>query len=289
VPPRPGILRAEAGLALRHVAARALIYGVLALFAAIYIVPALVVLLNIFRSYREVADHGLIGWPESFSFRSFIHSWSETCVSGVCRGVAPNFFNSLYIAIPSSLAATLIGTLNGYVLSKWRFPGSEAIFLMMLVGVFMPGQITLLPWAFIMGKLGLANNVHGLILIHLVQGLSFATLFARNYYAQLPDELIKAARIDGAGFWRIFYRIVLPLSPPILVVSLIWQFTTIWNEYLFGMIFTSGTQQPITVALMGAGVGDQSAAVLIAALPPLLLYLAAGRFFIRGLTQGALK
>ena len=282
-------MRAETGLSLRHLAIRALIYCILALFAAIYIVPVLVVLLNAFRTYREVADHGLIAWPEGVSFRSFVHSWSETCVSGVCRGIAPNFFNSLYIAIPSSLAATLLGTLNGYVLSKWRFPGSEAIFLMMLVGVFMPGQITLLPWAFIMGKLGLANNVHGLILIHTVQCLSFATLFARNYYAQLPDELIKAARIDGAGFWRIFYRVVLPLSPPILAVSLIWQFTTIWNEYLFGMVFTSGYQQRITVALMGAGVGDLSAAVLIAALPPVLLFLAAGRFFIRGLTQGALK
>lgn len=289
MPPRPGALNVEPSLKLRRVLGRMAIYATLAVFAIIYIVPALVVLLNAFRSYREVADHGLIAWPESFSLRSFTHAWSETCVSGVCRGIAPNFFNSLYIAVPSSLAATLVGTLNGYVLSKWRFPGSEAIFFMMLVGVFMPSQITLLPWAFIMGTLKLANNVHGLILIHIVQGLSFATLFARNYFAQLPDELIKAARIDGAGFWRIFRRIVLPLSPPILMVSLIWQFTSIWNEYLFGMVFTAGYQQPITVALMGAGVGDQSAAVLIAALPPLLLFLAAGRFFIRGLTQGALK
>jgi glucose/mannose transport system permease protein len=167
----------------------------------------------------------------------------------------------------------------------------------MLLGVFMPGQISLMPWAFILGKLGLSNSVIGLVLVHCVQGLSFTTLFCRNYYISVPDDLIKAARIDGAGFWRIFRKIILPLSPPILIVTVIWQFTGIWNEYLFGVVFTSGTQQPITAALVALTAGGttasaydvMSAAVLIGALPPLLVYFVGGKYFVRGLTQGAIK
>jgi glucose/mannose transport system permease protein len=268
---------------------RVAIYGVLAIFAVIYLLPAFVVVANAFRTHLDVNRHGIIGLPSQLSFDSFAGAWTETCVSGMCEGIGRNFFNSLWITVPATLIATAFGALNGYVLSKWRFPGSEFIFWMVLAGMFLPGQITLLPWAFIMGKLGLANNVNGLIIIHCVQGLSFATLFCRNFYAQLPDEVIKAARIDGAGFWRIFRRVVLPLSGPILAVTVIWEFTSIWNEYLFGMIFTAGNQQPMTVALMGAGAGRQSAAVLIAALPPVLVFLVGGRYFVRGLTMGAIR
>jgi glucose/mannose transport system permease protein len=167
----------------------------------------------------------------------------------------------------------------------------------MTLGVFMPGQMVLLPWARVLGLLGLTNTIAGLVLIHCVQGLSFTTLFCRNYYVNIPDDLIKAARIDGAGFWRIFRKIVLPLSPPILIVTVIWQFTNIWNEFLFAVIFSSGTNQPITAALIALSAGGmavhqygiESAAVLTAALPPLLVYLFGGRYFLRGLTQGALK
>lgn len=274
---------------IRRIGSRGALYAVLVLFAALYIVPAAVVFLNAFRDYREASVNGLIAWPQSFGFQNFDYSWNHTCVSGVCKGIAPNFFNSLYISVPSAIAATLFGALNGYVLSLWRFRHANLVFGLIALGVFIPGQIALLPWAFIMGKLGLANNVNGLVLIHIVQGLSFSTLFCRNYFAQVPQDLMRAARIDGAGFWRIFWRIILPLSPPILIVTLIWQFTSVWNEYLFGMVFTSGDQQPVTVALMGAGVGGQSAAIVIAALPPLLIYFFGGRFFVRGLTQGALK
>jgi glucose/mannose transport system permease protein len=268
---------------------RALIYGALALFAAIYLFPALIVLSNAFRSYPEVVRHGFIALPQSFTLDAFIQAWTRTCVSGTCAGVAGNFFNSLRITIPPTIIATIIGALNGYVLSKWKFRGSELIFGAMLLGVFMPGQVNLLPWAWVMGKLHLANSVYGLILIHSVQGISFTTLFCRNFYAGIPDDLIRAAQIDGAGFWRIFFKVILPLSPPILIVTVIWQFTSIWNEFLYGVIFTSGTEQPITAALLGAGAGGQSAAVLIAALPPLVIYLFGGRYFVRGLTQGAIK
>ncbi len=281
--------RAEARARLRHGLARALIYGSLSLFAAIYLLPAFVLVTNAFRDSAEVARHGLIAWPEGFSWVNFTQSWSKACVSGTCSGIAPNFLNSLMITIPAVIIATGFGALNGYVLSQWRFRGADLLFGVILFGVFLPGQITLLPWAFILGKLNLANSVQGLVLVHAVQGLSFATLFCRNFYTQIPTDLVKAARIDGAGFWRIFGRIILPLSPPILIVTVIWQFTSVWNDYLFGLVFSTGTGQPVTAALMSARAGGQSAAVLIAALPPLLVYLFGGRFFVRGLTMGALR
>ena len=268
---------------------RIAIYGLLVAFALVYLLPALVVVFNSFRTAAGVAQNGIIAFPEGFSFAPWIHVWTRACVSGVCEGIAPNFFNSLWITIPSTLISTALGVVNGYVLSKWRFPGSEWVFGLMLLGVFMPSQMTLLPWAWIMGQSGLANSVSGLILIHSIQGISFATLFCRNFFVQVPDDLVKAARIDGAGFWRTFWKVILPLSPPILVVTVIWQFSTIWNEYLFGMVFTRGDQQPLTAALMSVRAGGSSAAVVIAALPPLLLYLFGGRYFVRGLTQGAVK
>jgi glucose/mannose transport system permease protein len=268
---------------------RVFLYGALALFAAIYLFPALIVLSNSFRSYPELVRHGFINLPRSLSLDAWVEAWTSTCVSGTCHGIADNFYNSLWITIPSTIVTTAIGLLNGYVLSKWRFRGADLVFGAMLLGVFMPGQVTLLPWAYVMGKLHLYNSIYGLVLIHCVQGISFTTLFCRNFYAAIPDDLIKVARIDGAGFWRIFFRIVLPLSPPIIVVTVIWQFTSIWNEFLYGVVFTAGTEQPVTAALMSAGSGSQSAAVMIAALPPLAVYLLGGRYFVRGLTQGAIK
>ena len=277
--------------------ARLGVHLVLAAFALYYLLPLAVVVLNSFRDLGDIGRNGLLGLPHSFSLAHWSVVWNRFCVSGGCAGIAPFFFNSLEMAVPATIISTLLGAVNGYILSKWRFRGSEALFLLMTLGVFMPGQMVLLPWAITLGRLGLTNTIAGLVLIHCVQGLSFTTLFCRNYYLNIPDELIRAARIDGAGFWRIFLRIVLPLSPPILIVTVIWQFTGIWNEFLFGVTFSSGAHQPITAALIGlATTGTsvhqynvESAAVLIAALPPLLVYLLGGRYFVRGLTQGAIK
>jgi glucose/mannose transport system permease protein len=281
----------------RFLSARSAIYAFLGLFAALYLLPLFVVIANSFRPLPEITQYGLIWWPNSFSLRAWTDAWSTHCVAGTCAGVHRNFYNSLAMTIPATLISTVLGALNGYLLTKWRFRGSEALFTCMTLGVFMPPQIALLPWAYILGKLGLTNSVYGLVIIHVVQGLAFTTLFCRNYYVNIPDDLIKAARIDGAGVWRIFHRIILPLSPPILIVTVIWQFTGIWNEYLFGTVFTSGREQPITATLVALGSSGQqalqfdvaSSAVLIAALPPLLIYFFGGKYFVRGLTQGAIK
>jgi len=273
----------------RYLAGRVVIYGILVLFALIYAFPAYLVISGAFRTPADVSHFGRISLPTSFSFEPWVRAWTKVCVTGRCNGIQQNFYNSLMMVIPATVISTVIGALTGYVLSKWRFRGADFLFLMIVAGVFIPSQTTLLPWAWIVGKVGLANNVFALVIIHSVQTLCFSTLFCRNFYVGLPDELIKAGQVDGAGFWRIYRKIVLPLSPPILIVTVIWQFTTIWNEYLFGMVFTSGSQQPITAAVMGVGTGSSAAAVLISAGPPILIYLFGGRFFIRGLTQGAIK
>ncbi|MGA1561340.1 MAG: carbohydrate ABC transporter permease, partial [bacterium] len=230
-------------------------------------------------------------------FSAWSDAWPTICINGACEGMKRNFYNSLYMTIPATIISTILGAINGYILSKWHFRGSEVLFTCMVFGVFVPGQIALLPWAFLLGKLGLQNSISGLALVHIIQGLSFTTLFCRNFYISIPDDLIKAARIDGAGFWRIFRKIVLPISPPILIVTVIWQFTGIWNEFLFGVVLTSGKEQPITAALVALSAGEtnvrqfdvMSAGVLIGALPPLLIYFLGGKYFVRGLTQGAVK
>ena len=206
-------------------------------------------------------------------------------------------WNSLIIAVPATLISTLIGAINGYVLSLWRFRGAATLFAIITFGVFLPAQMKLIPWAITLRELGLSNTVRGLVLIHIVGGISFTTLFCRNYYINVPQDLIRAARVDGAGFFQIFRRIVLPLSAPIIVVTLIWQFTQIWNDFLFGASFTAGGAQPMTVALNNlvnttTGVKQYNvdmAGAIIAALPTLVVYVLAGKYFLRGLTAGAVK
>jgi glucose/mannose transport system permease protein len=286
-----------ANSARRYLVSRLLIYGLLIIFASVYLLPLFVVVFNSFRDLPEIAQNGLIAFPRSFSFDAWHDAWSTYCINGTCEGMQGNFWNSLKMAVPATIISSVLGALNGYILSKWKFKGSDILFTCMMFGVFMPGQIALMPWAYILGAVGLNNSTWGLVLVHCVQGLSFTTLFCRNFYVNIPDDLIKAARIDGAGFWRIFYKIILPLSPPILIVTIIWQFTGIWNEFLFGVVFTSGKAQPITAALVALSSGEtnvhnydvMSAGVLIGALPPLLVYFFGGKYFVRGLTAGAIK
>lgn len=282
---------------LAHFLARFAVYGVLLLFAAIYLMPLCVVILNSFRTLPEIAANGLIAWPDSLRLDAWPKVWGSYCLNGRCEGMAQNFWNSVYMTIPATIISTMFGALNGYILSKWRFKGSNFLFTLMLFGVFMPAQVALMPWAYILGTTGLNKSMWGLVLVHVIQGLSFTTLFARNFYVNIPDDLIKAARIDGAGFWRIFWKIILPLSPPILIVTVIWQFTGIWNEFLYGVVLTTGKNQPVTAALVAFSQTGQtvrefdimSAGVLIGALPPLLVYFFGGKYFVRGLTQGAIK
>ena len=276
---------------------RALIYLAVSLLAAAYLVPLIVVLLNSVRSDQEIAQTSMIGWPKIWAWSNYATAWSQFCVAQTCNGIKPYMLNSALVTIPATIISTLLGAVAGYAISLWRFPGDRWIYGIVTLGIFLPQQMRLLPWTLVLRDTGLTNTLTGLVIIHTIQGLSFTTLFCRNYYMAIPPELIRAARIDGAGFFRTFWRIVLPLSPPILIVTVIWQFTHIWNEFLYGVTFTTGQQQPVTAALisLSAAIADipqhgvQSAAVIIAALPTLLVYLFGGKYFVRGLTAGAVK
>ena len=201
------------------------------------------------------------------------------------------------MTIPAVLISTIIGSLNGYVLAHWRFRGSEVLFAGLMVGCFIPFQVVILPMARLLGLFDLANTTTGLIFVHIVYGIAFTTLFFRNYYVTVPDELVKAARIDGAGFFLTYRKIIFPLSLPIFMVCFIWQFTQIWNDFLFGVVFGGSDAKPVTVALnnlvnTSTGVTEYNvnmAAAIIAALPTLLVYVLAGKYFVRGLTAGAVK
>jgi len=276
---------------------RILIYLLVSLIAAAYLVPLLVVLLNSLRTAEEIAQTSMIGWPKQWAWSNYVVAWGDFCVAQTCAGIRPYMLNSMLITVPATIVSTLLGSVAGYAVSLWRFRGDRWIYGVVALGIFLPQQMRLLPWTIVLRDLGLTNTLTGLVMIHSIQGLSFTTLFCRNYYIAIPEELIRAARIDGAGFYRTFWRIVLPLSPPILIVTVIWQFTHIWNEFLYGVTFTTGQQQPITAALiaLSASIADipqhgvQSAAVMIAALPTLLVYLFGGKYFVRGLTAGAVK
>ena len=276
---------------------RVIIYAALIILALLFLVPLGVVVVNSLRSSQEIAATSLIAWPSHLVFTNFGQAWSKFCMAEHCWGIQPYMLNSLTLAIPATILSTLLGALAGYSISLWRFRGDQFVFALVTLGIFLPEQMKLIPWVVVLRDLSLMNTIAGLVLIHTVQGMSFTTLFCRNYYVGIPQDLLKAARIDGAGFFRIFWKIILPLSPPILIVTVIFQFTGIWNEFLFGVTFTSGGQQPVTAALIALSAaitsepmyGEQSAAVLIAALPTLLVYLFGGRYFLRGLTAGAVK
>jgi glucose/mannose transport system permease protein len=297
---RRGDMSSDGGPPMREhtfAPSRILIYLIVSLIAAAWLTPLVVVVLNSLRSNEEIAQASMIGWPQQWAWSNYAVAWSGFCVAETCAGIRPYMLNSALVTIPATIFSTLLGAIAGYAVSLWLFRGDNWIYGIVTLGLFLPQQMRLLPWTIVLRDIGLINTLTGLVLIHTIQGLSFTTLFCRNYYVAIPHELIRAARIDGAGFFRIFWRIILPLSGPILIVTVIWQFTHIWNEFLYGVTFTTGQQQPVTAALiaLSAAVADipqhgvQSAAVIIAALPTLLIYLLGGKYFVRGLTAGAVK
>jgi len=267
---------------------RLMIHATLLLACAVYLVPLVVMLLTSFKTPADIRAGNLLSLPEAFTLAGWISAWDS---------VGGYFWNSVKIAVPAVVISTLLGALNGYVLSMWRFRGSQLFFGLLLFGCFLPFQVILLPASFTLGKLGLANTTTGLVLVHVVYGLAFTTLFFRNFYVSVPEALVRAARLDGAGFFTIFGRILLPMSVPIIMVCLIWQFTQIWNDFLFGVVFASGDTQPVTVALnnlVNTSTGAKQynvdmAAAMIAGLPTLVVYVLAGKYFLRGLTAGAVK
>ena len=277
--------------------ARAFLYAGLIVFAIYYLLPLYVMLANSVKPLEEIRQGNMMALPQVFTFEPWAQAWSDAKVGVQATGLKPYFWNSIKMVVPSVIIVTVLGAFNGYVLTKYSFRGANVVFGMMLLGCFIPFQIALIPAARVLGFLGIAGTTWGLVLVHTAYGLGFATLFFRNYYAAFPTELIRAARIDGAGFFTIFFRILLPSSGPIIVVTVIWLFTNIWNDFLFGVSFGDFDSQPMTVALnnlvsSSGGVKEYNvhfAGAILAALPTLIVYIVSGRYFVRGLMSGAVK
>jgi len=276
---------------------RAMIYAVLILFALYFLFPIYVMVSTSLKDLDDLRTGNMLTFPSHLTLDPWVKAWSTACTGVRCDGMEPFFMNSVRMVIPAVLISSIVGAFNGYVLTHWRFRGADLLFTMLLVGCFIPFQAILLPMARLQGMLGLANTTSGLVMVHVIYGIAFTTMFFRNFYVSIPAELVKAARIDGAGFFMIFTRILLPVSLPIFMVCLIWQFTQIWNDFLFGIVFSGVDSMPITVALnnlvnTSTGVKEYNvdmAGAIIAALPTLLVYVIAGRYFVRGLTAGAVK
>ncbi|MDA7448199.1 carbohydrate ABC transporter permease [Candidatus Pseudothioglobus singularis] len=276
---------------------RILIYIVLIIFAVYYLLPLYVMLVNSLKPLEEIRGGGMLYLPSVWTLDPWRAAWSSAQIGVDPSGLRPYFWNSISMVVPAVLLSTVLGSLNGYVLTKWQFRGHGVVFGLLLLSCFIPFQIVLIPMAKLLGVFGLAGTTSGLVLVHLVYGVGFTTLFFRNYYAAFPTEIIKAAQIDGAGFFRIFWRVLLPSSGPIIVVSVIWQFTNIWNDFLFGASFADFDSTPITVALnnlvnSSTGVKEYNvhfAGAILAALPTLVVYIVSGRYFVRGLMAGAVK
>ena len=276
---------------------RTLLFLILGLFILYYLLPLFIMVTTSLKSLEEIRTGNLVSLPRDISFEAWKSAWSSTCTGIQCEGIKPYFLNSILIAVPAVIISTFIGAVNGYIVAQWKFYGSNLIFALMLFGCFIPFQVILLPMARLLGLMNLAGSISGLVFVHVIYGIGFTTLFFRNYYVGISPELLKAAKIDGAGFTRIFFNIFLPLSLPIIVVTIIWQFTQIWNDFLFGVSFSQAGTQPVTVALNNivnstTGVKEYNvdmAAAIIAATPTLLVYIFAGKYFIRGLTSGSVK
>jgi glucose/mannose transport system permease protein len=277
--------------------ARLALYLALGALALPFLAPLYVMLVTSLKPLDEIRGGAIFALPEAPSIAAWAKAWSSACVGSNCVGLRPYYLNSFLISVPSVAISVLIGAVNGYALAKWRFRGSELFFAALLLGVFVPFQTILIPMARTLAALGLFGSLWGLILVHVVYGLPVTTLLFRNFYAGVPDDILRAARLDGAGFFAAFRHVMLPIAKPMLAVAAILQFTGVWNDFLFGVVFSSPGSAPVTVALnnlAGSSFGTKEynvdmAAALLSALPTLAVYVFSGRYFLRGLTAGAVR
>ena len=276
---------------------RVALYAGLLLLAFMFLMPIYVMLINSIKPLAEIRGGNLVSFPLEPTLEPWLQAWSLAQIGVEATGLKPYFANSFLMVIPAVLISTALGALNGYVLTQFKVKGGTLIFGLVLFSVFIPFQIVLIPMARLLRELGIAGSVKGLILVHTIYGIGFGTLFFRNFYAAFPQELVKSARMDGAGFFVLFWRLMLPASLPIVVVNIIWQFTNIWNDFLFGASFSDYSSYPLTVALnnlvsSSTGVKEYNvhfAGAFISALPTLVVYIVSGKYFVRGLMAGAVK
>jgi len=273
------------------------LYGTLIMVSLYYLLPLYVMVVTSLKGMPEIRMGNVFGPPMEITFQPWVKAWSEACTGINCDGLSRGFGNSVRILIPSIFLSIVIASINGYALSNWKFKGSEAFFTILIIGAFIPYQTMLYPIVIMLREIGLMGSIWGLVLVHTVFGMPILTLLFRNYFASVPEELFKAARVDGAGFWQIYFQIMIPMALPIFVVAIILQVTGIWNDFLFGVIYTKPSTYPMTVQLNNIvnsvqGVKEYNvnmAATLLTGLVPLIIYFASGKLFVRGIAAGAVK
>lgn len=273
------------------------VYGLLVLMSLYYILPLYVMIVTSLKGMAEIRLGNIFAPPVEITFQPWVKAWSEACTGLNCDGLSRGFWNSVRITVPSVLLSIAIASVNGYALANWRFSGANIFFTILIFGAFIPYQVMLYPIVIILSQIGLYGSLWGLVLVHTIFGMPILTLLFRNYFASIPEELFRAARVDGAGFWGIYFKIMLPMSLPIFVVAIILQVTGIWNDFLFGVVYTKPDTYPMTVQLNNIvnsvqGVKEYNvnmAATLLTGLVPLFIYFISGKLFVRGIAAGAVK
>ncbi|MFD1790247.1 carbohydrate ABC transporter permease [Ochrobactrum teleogrylli] len=281
----------------RFAPATVMLYSILFVAAVYYLLPLYVMVVTSLKGMPEIRLGNIFAPPVEVTFEPWVKAWSQACTGLYCEGIRAGFWNSVKITVPSVIVSIAIASVNGYALANWKFKGSEIFFSVLLFGAFIPYQVMLYPLVIITRELGIFGTLAGVVFVHTIFGMPILTLLFRNYFAALPPELFKAARVDGAGFWRIFFQIMLPMAFPIFVVAIILQVTGIWNDFLFGVVFAGTQNFPMTVQLNNIvnsmqGVKEYNinmAATILTGAVPLFVYFVSGRYFVRGIAAGAVK
>ena len=273
------------------------LYGTLAFIAVYYAIPLYVMTVTSLKGMPEIRLGNIFSPPLEVTFAPWVKAWSQACTGLTCEGLSRGFWNSVQITVPSVIASIIVASINGYALANWRFKGANVFFTILIFGAFIPYQVMLYPLVIMLREIGIYGSLGGLVIVHTIFGMPILTLLFRNYFTSLPEELFKAARVDGAGFWGIYFRIMVPMSLPIFTVAVIPQVTGIWNDFLFGIVYTGPENYPMTVQLNNIvnstqGVQEYNvnmAATIITGLVPLTIYFISGKLFVRGIAAGAVK
>ncbi|MGF6603841.1 glucose/mannose transport system permease protein [Paraburkholderia sp. GAS448] len=281
----------------RFTPARIGVYAFLLTAALFFLLPLYVMLVTSVKPMSEIRLGNLLSLPVHLTLEPWSTAWQSACTGLDCNGIQVGFWNSVRIVVPSTILSILIGAINGYALSFWRPRGAGALFAILLVGAFIPVQVMVYPLVRVLASVHLFSSLPGIVVIHTIFGMPVMTLLFRNYYASIPLELFKAARIDGGGFWRIFLQLMLPMSVPIIVVAVIMQVTGIWNDFILGLVFAGTKNLPMTVQLnniINTTTGERlynvnMAATILTSMVPLAIYFISGRWFVRGIASGAVK
>ncbi|MFM0285728.1 carbohydrate ABC transporter permease [Paraburkholderia megapolitana] len=293
----PSVPRTAARRRSRFTPARVGVYAFLLTAALFFLLPLYVMLVTSVKPMEEIRLGNLLALPAHFTLQPWSVAWQSACTGLDCNGIRVGFWNSVRIVVPSTIVSIFIGAVNGYALSFWRPRGAGVLFAVLMMGAFIPVQVMIYPLVRVLASVHLFSSLPGIIVIHTIFGMPVMTLLFRNYYAAIPLELFKAARIDGGGFWRIFIQLMLPMSTPIIVVALIMQVTGIWNDFILGLVFAGTKNLPMTVQLnniINTTTGERlynvnMAATILTSMVPLAIYFISGRWFVRGIASGAVK